>query len=71
MTTDTRAALAAKQRATDALVEALAPLEDAADFAALWTVVRAYGAACQALGAALCADGDEPCAGLPAEWWAE
>ncbi len=53
MTTDTRAALAAKQRATDALVEALAPFEDAAGFADLWTLVRTYGAACQDLGAAL------------------
>lgn len=63
MTTDTRAALAAKQRATGDLVEALTPFEDAAGFAALWTLVRAYGAACQALGTALardCASRDEP-----------
>jgi hypothetical protein len=62
MTTDTAAALRSKQRATEALVSALAPFEDAAGFAALWTLVRAYGAACQALGTALardCADGDE------------
>ena len=60
LTPDTATALRSKERATAALVSALTPLEDAAGFAALWSLVRAYGAACASLADATYPERHEP-----------